>query len=244
MKDLAIWIGLIFGQWQTWASGGGVGGFITILVYVIERLKGRTMKNEWYVLIFIIAFILGASFVVWKNEYSKRISLETQIAKYQMPIFSSQVDILASSAAGSREEDTLLAVIVTIKNSGAPSIADSFIVTAKLDGREMEALILPPPQDKIQLWRQTEKEGEGLTLESKNFLLRKCSEQPIPSGGSCVGFLMLLVRNANFRDIATRGRVIVVFSDAFNKTYTIESKSYTGILPREILMDQNKLQKH
>jgi hypothetical protein len=64
MNDLILWLSLLFGHWQNWLGGAGLGGFIVLVVYLLERFKGWTMPKFWYALLFIFFFILGSSFMV------------------------------------------------------------------------------------------------------------------------------------------------------------------------------------
>jgi hypothetical protein len=79
MSEIWLWFSLLVNHWQNWASGGGLGGAVILIVYLLERLWGRTMNNLWYVLLFVVLFILGASFMVWKDEHRQVTNLTSQL---------------------------------------------------------------------------------------------------------------------------------------------------------------------
>lgn len=83
MTDFFNWLYLLVGHWQKWLSGGGLGGLVILLVYLLERFRGRTMPKRWYIIVFIVFYIIGASFVTWKDEHEQVVSLTQKLETKQ-----------------------------------------------------------------------------------------------------------------------------------------------------------------
>lgn len=182
----------------------------------------------------------------WIAENKKSMDLEAQLKKekeQKITKLSAQVETLAEAPAGKKDENSIVTVVATIKNTGAPSIADNFEAKIKVGEREVEGIIRPAPRKRITLWTKTEKEGEGINLDPKDFLLINCSSQPIPTGGSCSGFLQLFVPNVRHRDVAIDGAVVLTFRDASNNTYHFQSVKEKNPMPKEKMIDLNRLEK-
>ena len=54
---------------------------ILIVLYLIERLHPQkwTMPKRWYVVILFVFFVLGASFITWKDQQSENISTPKKV---------------------------------------------------------------------------------------------------------------------------------------------------------------------
>jgi len=64
VQDLALYLCIVFGHWQAYATGGGV----TALLLVYERLA-KPLTKQVFIWIVIIAFLLEASFSAWHDAY-------------------------------------------------------------------------------------------------------------------------------------------------------------------------------
>lgn len=58
----------VFGHWQTWLSGTGVGGSVVIVVHIAERLLGKELSKRQYALLFIVSFFLACCFLSWVDK--------------------------------------------------------------------------------------------------------------------------------------------------------------------------------
>jgi hypothetical protein len=63
------WFRAVFGQWQSWLSGGGIGGAVVIVVGLLNYFELWKMPKRWYAAIFIGFFFVGANYVAWLNAY-------------------------------------------------------------------------------------------------------------------------------------------------------------------------------
>src|SRR6266850_7665274 len=119
LPDLWMWSTEVFGHWQLWLSGGGLGGAIVLAVYFWERLRGKTMPNRNYVFIFVVVFLFAASFGAWSDEHHNRIAAETAVATNRVENTPSLIPVPEARAitdVGEEKKNSVLVVIMTIKN--------------------------------------------------------------------------------------------------------------------------------
>jgi hypothetical protein len=79
MNEILDWFGTLLSHWQYWLSGSGFGGAVVIATGMYERFRGRTMSSGTYGLVFVVCFLVGASFMAWRDERHERISLKTTL---------------------------------------------------------------------------------------------------------------------------------------------------------------------
>jgi hypothetical protein len=70
MSLVLEWLWSMITHWQSWVSGGGLGGLILIVLLMVEKFhpRGWTMPKRWYAVIIGAFFVLGASFMAWRDE--------------------------------------------------------------------------------------------------------------------------------------------------------------------------------
>lgn len=223
MSDFVTWICAIFGRWQVSASGGGIGGAVIIILYILERLVGWTMPKIWYFLIFVVLFILSASFFVWKDEHQKVIALDQQLKiekDHSKPNFNAEAGVTYVSPAGGKNESSIVLVLGIITNTGAPSIASHFQVSVKVKDTTTMGQFFPYGE-KIVV--PASKTSPAITLHRDDNLVKKSMLQPIPTGGAVQGYCIVFVPNVKTEDILTVGSIITLsFNDASGKNYTVE----------------------
>ncbi len=107
-SDIFIYLASIFGHWQTWLSGGGIGGAAVVALTIIERLSNYKMPRMVYVSVFVVAFFLGATFLAWRDQFNRANSLfgqnqrlvgENDVLKNKQP---SQQIVVANTAEEER----------------------------------------------------------------------------------------------------------------------------------------------
>lgn len=227
MDDFIKWLSLIFGRWQVWASGGGIGGAVVIILYLIERLIGWTMPKNWYVLIFVILFILSASFIVWKDEHQKTSILEQELAtekERSKPNFHIEAGVSYVSPAGKTNESSIVVVIGIIKNTGAPSIASNFLVSVNVKGVTTVGQFFPFGENIVIPALNS---APQITLHRDDYLVKKGMQQPIPTGGAVQGFLIVLVPNVKPAEILDVGsRISLSLKDASGRSYSVDQVTH------------------
>jgi hypothetical protein len=222
VTEITLWLFLLLRHWQNWASGGSLAGLVILIVSLIERMRGRTMSKKWYVLLFVVCFILGASFMVWKDEHQTVQRLETQIEKLSIPKLSGRIDYVAVAPCGKKNENSLITIMANITNTGAPSIVSYFKVTIKIGNEEVKSVPVLQPSSKIILFKSAEKEREGMVLQPADYLPRKGIVQPIVMGGGIWGFVQSFVPNVSKKQIYSDGLIILHFKDVSGKDYSIQ----------------------
>lgn len=68
LRDLGGFLAAVFGQWQSWASGGGAGGVVVLVVNLGERLTGKSLSRRIYIVVFVGVFLAGAMFMAWREQ--------------------------------------------------------------------------------------------------------------------------------------------------------------------------------
>lgn len=226
MNDFGLWMSLLLSHWQNWASGGGLGGVVILLVYLIERLRGKTMNNAWYIVLFVVVFILGASFMVWKDEHQQVTLLSVELEKQKSPRLDAQFDIFAATRAGENNESSIVFVTATITNMGAPSIVNNITLSIKVGDKQTEGQYFALPQNEIRLQDKT----YDFTLKREDYLVKKCMSQPIPLGGAVQGGMPLFFPGIEKSKVFERGTVFIFsFQDISHKTYKFK-KTMTGAI--------------
>jgi len=80
LHGFVLFIAAVFGHWQTWLSGGGVGGFVVVATSLIEKLTGKTLSRKMHLGIFVIAFFLGSCLLAWIDEHDRAEGLQAGLA--------------------------------------------------------------------------------------------------------------------------------------------------------------------
>ena len=87
---LSDWFPVVFGQWQTWLSGGGIGGVAVIVVGILDRWGKWPMSKKWYAAIFLGAFFLGANYVAWLQAFTSMKGREKDLHETEIKLQLSQ----------------------------------------------------------------------------------------------------------------------------------------------------------
>jgi hypothetical protein len=99
MRDIIDWLLALISHWQYWASGSGLGGFVVLVSALVERLINKKMSKKTYVLIFIVFFSVGASFMAWRDEHGLRIKSEASNGELRSAIEKKDAEINAKASA-------------------------------------------------------------------------------------------------------------------------------------------------
>jgi CDP-diglyceride synthetase len=138
------WLKATFSNWQSWLSGGGVGGACVVLIALVEQFTKWKLSPQWKMLLFLVVFVLGASFMSWKWERqllssSEEISsLRKQISDLSQSAIGAQI---VFAILGQQPQGSHAGIIVSLHNSGAASavLPNSWKLSAVAeDGRVVE----------------------------------------------------------------------------------------------------------
>ena len=120
LQDLFYFLRSAFGHWQTWASGGGIGGLLVILLGIYERVWGRPVSNRMYIEIFIVGFLFFALFAAWREEHS-----EVMKDRRNAPSLAAEIHYVWATYVPAQDiTETFL--LVGLTNSGTPSFAEGW----------------------------------------------------------------------------------------------------------------------
>jgi hypothetical protein len=221
MKDLFDWLGAILSRWQNWASGGGFGGAALILVNLYERLKGWSMPRFWYALIFVVFFVLGASFMVWKDqrrmwleEHKRAEALDKKLDSLSTPRLSGSIEQVIFGY-DHEVKRTIALMMVSVKNLGAPSIAQGFHLSLVLPDkthREYMPFFIPegykltdtgPPTERVLTFKRS------MALEDRTSL-------PIQSGALVRGWVKFELTDVQ-EDVFGNSKRRILFRDILDR---------------------------
>jgi hypothetical protein len=98
-----LFIIAVFGRWQIWLSGSGVGGFVVIASSLIEKLFGVSLSRKAHLFIFVIAFFLCSCLLAWIDEHDSGVVLARQVKSGQESLASQRKE--CDQAAGAQKQD-------------------------------------------------------------------------------------------------------------------------------------------
>jgi hypothetical protein len=225
MNEISLWLSLLFSNWSNAVCGGGVGVGIVAILIVTQLVWGWTMPKIWYILIFIVFFILGASFIAWRDEHRKSMDLFDQLAKekdHSRPKLNGQIGGLLLSPVGQQKENSVILVSLMITNIGAPSIVHDIHLAVQAGDIPIEGEFIPPSKEGISFSSPNGEEGQAIVFPLEDDLTTKGVDKPISTGGGLRGFLFALVRNLPREQFASAGLIVVSFRDILGEKYVTE----------------------
>ena len=118
------WIVTLFSHWQYWASGGGLGGAVLLILNLLQGLRGWKMNKLWQVVLFLVLFVIGASYMAWRDERKSVLDLQSTSKGLQqklddltVPIF--ELEILQAHVSPIPSGHTQIVFVGDLKNKGA-----------------------------------------------------------------------------------------------------------------------------
>lgn len=187
----------------------------------------------------IIAFIISAA-ILWFIEHQKAANLEKQLEREKSnkePKLTAEFNVLATSPVGKHDESSVIIIMATITNIGAPSIISNVQVIIKKGNMEIHGENLVLGQGPMFL------EGEDLKLllKEEDNLPKKGISSPIPTGGALHGWHIVLAQNIQKQEIYNQDITIVfTYQDVTGKLYITEKRMDKAVSK---LIDATKLQK-
>ena len=95
LADLTHFLRAVFWRWQSWAGGSGVGGAVVVLIGLWERSFNRSITTPVYIAIIVGAFLVGAVFTAWRDQYRMVLELTARLANgpaLKVPVNGCYVD--------------------------------------------------------------------------------------------------------------------------------------------------------
>jgi hypothetical protein len=69
VSDLQQWLEALFGHWQHWAGGAGLGVGVLLAIVLVQRLFRRRVTRPQCAAIFLFAFGADASYLAWRDQH-------------------------------------------------------------------------------------------------------------------------------------------------------------------------------
>jgi hypothetical protein len=218
MKELILWISALRDYWAIIVGGGGgLVGLLFIIISLAERFWGWTMPKLWYSIFFIFGAILIASFLAWRDEHRKVIALSA------MPKIEGEVYIFAVASAGQRDENSLVTLMVRLRNTGSSTSIYNIKFMVIYEGKEFIAQYLPPPRETVTLLSNNPIDGSFL-LKVEDHFMQKSTKETMINGGQLGGWVQILVSNLSNDKMFDRGSILLSFKDVYGNVYRIETK--------------------
>jgi hypothetical protein len=148
-----------------------------------------------------------------------------------------------SAAPTGNDIDTIVFIAATIKNTGAPSIADALSVKIRLNnGKEIPLVALSRPLKNVELYPDKIPRSSTYALFLKeDFLPLKAISQPIATGGAASGWSWGIAKDVKTTQVLETGtKVILSFTDVTGKNCEISEIMKGG---EGTLIDPSLLQK-
>ncbi len=203
-----------------------------IAIFDPQRVQTFAVLGHWLLGAFIIS-----TFSLVIMERNKVSELEKQL-KNSLPKLSDEFNIFSVAPAGDHDEDSVIIIMATITNTGAPSIVSNFKVLIKKEDKEEI-----PGEDIILAQGPMLLEGEGLKLVCKeeDNLPKKGISNPIPTGGALHGWHIVRAQKITPDEIYKKGTIIVFsYEDVTGKLYATKKMMDKAVSK---LIDGTKLQK-
>ena len=135
------------------------------------------------------------------------------------PVLAAKIDVVNIHPAPSDANSTSMILVISVRNSGTPTILEDWSVTTKLEGRTIlaenlylsETMDLEGPQGKITYRRQ-------------DAIYTKTVDMPIPQGGMVRGIIWIMFKGIRF-DILNRPgtKIEVNFVDVLGSEHVIST---------------------
>ncbi len=162
-------------------------GIASVALMVVAFVRKWDKVPRWAFVIAAIACFFLASARVWTTEHRRAQSLKDEIDRQAYPKFScetNQVSEVVKEYISSG--NSVLLLIVTLKNTGAPSVAGGYSMKVKLlNGSDVPGLLLTIPDQLPVVYPS----GFKRNVKSSQALYNK-TVKPVGHNDVRVGFLL------------------------------------------------------
>lgn len=196
MPNLILWSSLLFNSIQKWASGGGLGGAVLLIVYFIVWWRGWTMPKIWYALIFFVFFIVGSSFIVWRDEHLAHLKTKADLsAALDQKVVKFHGELLhAIMSLADNKKDVWAILTISIWNSGADSVVRGYKAKVSFNGKVFDDL---HPQIFPKGFRIRDEKGVELEMLYPQQMITEKTSVPVVRGDTKTGTLIFLIKDAS-----------------------------------------------
>jgi hypothetical protein len=234
MADFFEWLSALFSNWQAWASGGGFGGAVLLLLGIAEWMSWFTVRPRTKAFVVVWCFLIGASFMAWRAERARATQLSktvneltTNIANLNQPDLQLKVDGVATAAdkAGS----AIVVISVEATNKGAnSSLLSPRAQVRTADGKNLHLAEVVPPMGNIHMHGMNGDPKLTWTLNPESFLPKVLANGPIVRGGNVSGWI-IFAADAKPEEVRAAGTVVTFTCTDFNGKEYSSSYKQTGV---------------
>jgi hypothetical protein len=220
-KDLVTWIWAVVREWQTLITGG----VATAVLTIIQSRRQKSFSWPFTRNVFAV-FLLTAFFLSWRAEFRRRVSAEALIADAN-PKLIGRIDWIAQNIERRRDNsgDTnsyaLVAVVATVRNSGAASVAERWSMSLNFSGKSVEGQVVNLGDKDVY---NIPLPGQVLNLNADQYLPRLTLAVPITKTSEAQGFLIAAFAGVSQDQLNLHPKVVVSFVDVNQKPYLMEAR--------------------
>ncbi len=188
------------GSFLTAAGKKGVGlmtgGLLSLAIAVYEHWNGKPLATTAFTVVAITAILAGA-YYAYAEEHAEKISL----ARQHLPQIAMRVHSISISPQPGELNTAVILTILSVRNTGAPSIVDTFKLRID-DHPELEA-------ERITLIKDLAWQYPNLTYtySAQDQIHKKVADQPVTTGGKKVGFMLWRIRGIDIHSLAEKMRL-------------------------------------
>lgn len=166
--------------------------------------------------------------LAWIEAMLPKSSQPTVSALSDRPSFAPVIHQMWTAHAGEHNQDAAIGLIGTIRNLGSPGTVDNFLLTVKVDDRELKAefpVALTPEQTLT-----VHGKPQTFTLSGATQWVRTAREHPIEKNSGVDGWIVGVVRGVTSTELVEkRATVILTCLDVTGQSFSAE-RSFTGQL--------------
>jgi hypothetical protein len=219
---------------QKWATA--MSGPLSVpLAIAALWVENATVKIIFGVTAFVCVW--SSAYFVWKRERDSLIEANKKVTTLSdeinrlNPRLSGRIEQIIIGESGGRATCT---VNLTIKNTGAPSIADRWSMTAEKDGLTLYCKLATFPSEGLML-QSSDPKIRIFKLARSDAVYDKAAT-PIPTGGQVRGWLYGFIDEINREGLNSAGTIITInFEDvngnSHSATHMIKKEEFV-VAPR------------
>jgi hypothetical protein len=181
LTELWEFIKAVVTYWQALATGG----LIAFGLFLIERLASWSMPKKAFMWVFVVAFLVVASFLAWRDQRREVATLRAAQDARTRPIIRAQIE---QAVLNTEHEPGTLHVLLTasVRNVGAPTALEDWQLEVTPAGG---APVRGRPQVIPGSMTICGKRGRGLLFTDRDALYHRTLARPIETGGMVRGVL-------------------------------------------------------
>lgn len=187
------WGGFFSAISESWVSlMGGIASVILSFIGAFYSWRGETIPARALWIAALICFLVAAV-KIWTVEHRKYFA---EVEKGHSPKISITVHQISTALMliEGKSEAVFILTILSVRNTGAPSIVDTWLMT--MNDPKIKITKITVAED-LQ-WPYT----NGIYTFSKNdYIHKKTAEQPVLAGGKKVGFMLWRVEGLGHKSI-------------------------------------------